>query len=102
MHFFDFVQAKMEEERRAAVAAREAARAHVKAMAQQREVARQQQASQLRDKVTARLKQAAERRSDHQAAGLMGNHDWHVHTVAHLPSLLSCADSGTTVCALRH
>jgi hypothetical protein len=52
----------MEEERRAAVAAREAARAHVKAMAQQREVVRQQQASQLRDKVTARLKQAAERR----------------------------------------
>jgi hypothetical protein len=52
----------MEEERRAAVAAREAARAHAKAMAQQREVVRQQQASQLRDKVTARLKQAAERR----------------------------------------
>jgi hypothetical protein len=56
------LQAKLEEERRAAVAAREAARAHVKAMAQQREAVRQQQASLLRDKVNARLKQAAERR----------------------------------------
>lgn len=55
-------QAKLEEERRAAVAAREAARAHAKAVAQQREAARQQQASQLRERVTARLKQAAERR----------------------------------------
>jgi anti-sigma factor RsiW len=56
------LQAKLEEERRAAVAAREAARAHVMAMAQQREAVRQQQASLLRDKVNARLKQAAERR----------------------------------------
>lgn len=55
-------QAKLEEERRAATAAREAARAHAKAMAQQREVVRQQQATLLRDKVNARLKQAAERR----------------------------------------
>lgn len=59
------LQAKLEEERRAAVAAREAARARVKAMAQQREAVRQQQAVLLRDKVTARLKQAAERRLQH-------------------------------------
>ena len=58
-------QAKLEEERRAAVAAREAARAHAKAVAQQREAERQQQATQLRDRVNARLKQAAERRWVH-------------------------------------
>lgn len=56
------LQAKMEQERRAAIAAREAARAHARAAAQQREVVRQQQASLLREKVAARLKQAAERR----------------------------------------
>lgn len=63
----------MEQERRAAVAAREAARAQARALAQQREAARQQQASQLRDKVNARLKQAAERR-------------WVVWSPGHFPS----------------
>eukprot|EP00879_Flechtneria_rotunda_P024420 GHRR01025888.1.p1 GENE.GHRR01025888.1~~GHRR01025888.1.p1 ORF type:complete len:610 (+),score=296.05 GHRR01025888.1:60-1832(+) len=58
-------QVKLEEDRRAAAAAREAAQAAVRAVAEQREAQRQQQAALLSSRIHARLEKAAERRLQH-------------------------------------
>lgn len=55
-------QAKIEAERQATAAAKEAAKAAAHAVTQQREAARQQHAALLSNRINARLKEAAQRR----------------------------------------